>query len=237
MSINIADPMAEAANLGAKLRAALRLDDVDFSDVDPPSVLGFSALDGLVKVNPATLKALLGVSAFIQTLLNDADQATALTTLGAQPINVLLTALAALTTANGKIIKATGLNTVAMMDVIGTVAYLGGVAGALYEEGSYANGTYIRLACNLQICHYLDATGQSTDTVAGPLFQSAAAMTWSFPAPFASAAVFAINSPNAYARWGQKAAPTATAVNFRQLGVSNNATLVPQHCFAIGPWR
>jgi hypothetical protein len=52
--------------------------------------------------------ALGTITAFARTLLDDANQATALTTLGGQPLNARVTAFAGLTTEAGDIIEATG---------------------------------------------------------------------------------------------------------------------------------
>lgn len=54
------------------------------------------------------------ISAFMKTVLDDPDAATVLTTIGAQPLDATLSALANLTTAANEIAYATGVNTFAM---------------------------------------------------------------------------------------------------------------------------
>lgn len=57
------------------------------------------------------------LTAFARTLLDDIDAATARTTLGAQPLDATLTALAALVTAADKLIYATGVDTFTTSDL------------------------------------------------------------------------------------------------------------------------
>lgn len=72
-------------------------------------------------INKATIALGLteaGFSAFIQTLINDADQATALNTLGAQPLDADLTAIAALGYTSGQYLtKKTAANTYSLITV------------------------------------------------------------------------------------------------------------------------
>lgn len=77
----------------------------------------------LSKADNASQQTSLGISAFIQTLLDDADAATALATLGAQPLDADLTAIAALAT------TAFGRGFLPLADAAAARAYIGAGTG------------------------------------------------------------------------------------------------------------
>ncbi|HFX2802447.1 TPA: phage tail protein [Pseudomonas aeruginosa] len=72
-----------------------------------------TAADKLIYATGADTFATATLTAFARTLLDDADAATARTTLGAQPLDATLTALAAVVTAADKLIYSTGVDTFA----------------------------------------------------------------------------------------------------------------------------
>lgn len=76
-----------------------------------------TAANKLIYATGSDAFATTDLSAFIRTLLDDTDAATALATLGAQPLDATLTALAAVTTAANKLIYATGVDTFATSDL------------------------------------------------------------------------------------------------------------------------
>ncbi len=74
--------------------------------------LGSGAVaDGMIYTTAANTAALTTLTSFARTLLDDADATTARTTLGVQPLDATLTALAGLTVAAGDYIEATGADT------------------------------------------------------------------------------------------------------------------------------
>ncbi|MDE9378323.1 DUF2793 domain-containing protein [Pseudomonas aeruginosa] len=73
----------------------------------------------------------------------------------------------------------TGLGAAAVADILGTVSQAGGVpTGAIYEGGSNANGSYVRLADGTQICSSSLLTFTAGSTSVGA--------SWTFPASFVS---------------------------------------------------
>ncbi len=85
----------------------------------PQGVATIVRADGTNVVSDLSAVALAGVtpSAFILTLLDDANAAAALTTLVAQPLDATLTALAGVTVAADKLIYATAADTFATTDL------------------------------------------------------------------------------------------------------------------------
>ncbi|TSB41510.1 hypothetical protein FOT76_03070, partial [Pseudomonas aeruginosa] len=72
-----------------------------------------------------------------------------------------------------------GLGAAAVADILGTVSQAGGVpTGAIYEGGSNANGSYVRLADGTQICSSSLLTFTAGSTSVGA--------SWTFPASFVS---------------------------------------------------
>ncbi|MCA6933559.1 DUF2793 domain-containing protein [Pseudomonas aeruginosa] len=72
-----------------------------------------------------------------------------------------------------------GLGAAAVADILGTVSQAGGVpTGAIYEGGSNANGSYVRLADGTQIC--------SSSLLTFTAEASSVGARWTFPANFVS---------------------------------------------------
>ena len=97
---------------------------------------------------------------------------------GKQPLDGMLTAMAALTSAAGKFLAFSGADAPAVRDINGTVSgSYASPTGALAEYGSNANGYYYRYSNGLQICTH--------DQLLLSFFNSASlTRTWTFPAAF-----------------------------------------------------
>jgi hypothetical protein len=117
------------------------------------------------------------------------DAATALSNLGGQPLDAFLTSIAGLTVAAGGFLRTSAADTAVAQAIVGTVAQSGGTpTGALFEEGSNANGSWVRLPSGLQVCwHQLDTSAAgNTSTATGSLFWQNADTTWTYPIAFAA---------------------------------------------------
>src|SRR5690606_1891290 len=76
-------------------------------------------------------------------LLKDAGVAVS----GLQPLDAMLTALAALTTTSGQFLAFTGVDSPAARDIVGAVGQSGGVpTGSVIDSGSNANGEFVKFA-------------------------------------------------------------------------------------------
>ncbi|EPG6645821.1 phage tail protein [Pseudomonas aeruginosa] len=113
-----------------------------------------TAANQMIYSTGADTFAMTALSAFARTLLDDADAATARATLGAQPLDSTLTALAGLVTAADQLIYSTGADTFATTDLTAFArGLLGdataaearttlGMADVVTSKGSNANGSY-----------------------------------------------------------------------------------------------
>lgn len=120
----------------------------------------------------ATITAALAVHTAAINTINTVDLP------GKQPLDAMLTALAALTSANGKFLAFTGADTPVVRDIKGTVSQTGGVpTGAIMERGTNVNGSYVAFADGTLICHY----GVTTLALTGSVDYST---TWTFPRAF-----------------------------------------------------
>lgn len=160
---------------------------------------------------------------------------------GKQAIDALLTAIAALTTANGKFMAFTGVDTVAVRDIVGTVSDSGGLPnGALFETGSNANGRYVRFADGTQICWASSITTGATPNIAtGSIFMSNT-LFWSYPAQFDSGSpIVPYIQPTVVGWWTQAVHNNSTTqAAYRAFAaVSGSGTTWTAAGFAIGRWK
>lgn len=112
-------------------------------------------------------------------------------------------------------------------NILGTVSYSGGNTGAIIENGSNANGEYIKFADGTMIC---------TST---QLASASAATTWTFPATFASASLIRPTAtPVAtVARFGGIAAVSTTSLDFNVWDTSGSRVAINCRLIAFGTWR
>lgn len=178
------------------------------------------------------------ISAYAATLLDDADAATARTTLNVQTLNSKLTAISGLTVANGKFIRWTSATTCVAQDMVGTVSQSSGVpTGAIIERGSNANGEYVRYADGTQICTYRDATGLDLNTASGSIYRSTSDGTWTFPIAFAAGTYPVVScSPESPSRFAATNGGSNTSATYRYFGPVNNVSVLPCTLMAVGRW-
>jgi hypothetical protein len=112
LTVGTSIPQAKIANLVSDLAAKQPLD----TDLTAIAALTSAADKGIYATGAGTW-ATFDLSAFARTVLDDANAAAALTTLGAQPLDTDLTAIAALSSAADKLPYATGAGTWALTDL------------------------------------------------------------------------------------------------------------------------
>lgn len=115
---------------------------------------------------------------------------------------------------------------IAAASVLGAVAQSGGVpTGALFEAGSNANGSYLRLADGTMICRQVLAASAGAGT------------SWVFPAAFAAAPVVTGSAvASALVSVVLDSAPGATAVVFSARDKTDARGAFPCHLVARGRW-
>jgi hypothetical protein len=102
---------ADAATMQTTLGLVIGT-NVQAFDAGLLSIAGLTtAADKMIYATASDTYAVTDLTSFARTLLDDADAAAARTTLGVQPLDATLTALAGLTVASGDYIEATGADT------------------------------------------------------------------------------------------------------------------------------
>ncbi|WP_373049927.1 DUF2793 domain-containing protein [Thalassovita aquimarina] len=131
-------------------------------------------------------------------------------------------------------------------NLLGGVAQMAGVpTGAVIEQGSNANGHYMRLADGTQICwHEFTETGLAVTTAYGSLYRSGTIAAPTFPAAFASAAGlvtvfrghFATNIDGWLVANGVPSATALTVGSLRAISAISRTEDFRWHYLAIGRW-
>lgn len=156
-----------------------------------------------------------------------------------QPKDAMLTALAALTSANGKFLAFSGADAPVMRDIVGTVSQSSGIpTGAIVERGSNANGSYVRLADGTQICSVVRSLNIGNISAAGNIYRDILAWGggWTFPAAFASVPSVSFSLESSVF-WLSGGATTTTGTGLiTVLGYANFINTTNAHGIAIGRW-
>ncbi len=130
------------------------------------------------------------------------------------------------------------LKSAALADILGTVSQSGGVpTGAIIEQGSNANGNYVKFADGTMICYFRDSTSVTTTTAAGS-FYAGGPTAYTFPVAFVGNPIVAPGG--GYATGGSVAfslirGVSSTLVNVMAYG-PNNAGGCLLGYVAFGRW-
>ncbi|WP_192931589.1 pyocin knob domain-containing protein [Pseudomonas putida] len=124
-------------------------------------------------------------------------------------------------------------------DIVGAVSQSGGVpTGGIIERGSNANGEYVKFADGTMNCTGTVSGSVATSIASGSLYYSAA-LSWSFPAPFAVAPSVSCSPSGASANlWASEVAgsTTTSACAFYIMNTASQTVSVVRRLIAIGRW-
>jgi len=121
-------------------------------------------------------------------------------------------------------------------NILGTVSQSAGVpTGALIEQGSNANGRFVRYGDGTQICWHTLAALPAATTAAGSLFVGTEA-TWTFPVAFSAAPVLSGVVNATTPRWLNVRAGGATTALARVFSPTTDAATLVADVMAVGRW-
>ncbi|MGZ9809197.1 DUF2793 domain-containing protein [Pseudoroseicyclus sp. H15] len=121
-------------------------------------------------------------------------------------------------------------------NVLGTVGLGGGVpTGGLLEQGTNANGAWLRFADGTQICWRSDLSAAAIATADGALYRSAA-VAWTFPQPFAAAPAVTGGQVSAAGVWASASGVTTSGASALLHAAIAIATASDFTMSAIGRW-
>lgn len=156
-----------------------------------------------------------------------------------QPLDGMLTALASLTSANGKFLAFTGADAPAARDIVGVTSQSGGVpTGAIIEKGSGANGEYTKFADGLMICRNNNVGTLAASTAAGALFSGGSALAWTFPQAFVDAPVGSacLVGTADNLRWVTVQNTNTAGLQIQNYRTTSSATAIQMGAMAVGRW-
>jgi len=120
-------------------------------------------------------------------------------------------------------------------NIVGTVSDAGGVpSGAIIEEGSNANGQYVKFADGHQICTH-KVGGLDVNVGFGSLYRTDV-QVWTYPAAFVGAPVVYPNGGNNTSAWGGGANVNSVSANAILVSVAT-LTNTEMLLMAIGRWK
>lgn len=175
-----------------------------------------TAANKLIYATGADTFATTDLTAFARTLLGDASAAEARTTLGAQPLDATLTALAGLATTANKLIYATGSDTFATSD-------LTAFARTLLDDGNAATA---RTTLGLGSAALADAQDTVDDVTADRLMRLGAFGIGAYARPLGTSRLDTVNANGLFFFSGSPDAPFAN--NGVLLHVAGNASNTTQ---------
>ena len=110
---------------------------------------------------------------------------------------------------------------------------------AIVEEGSNANGNWVKFASGTMICQVSAVGSMDVNTATGNLFRASSTVTWTFPVAFVGTVptVSVSMDGTASVRWTQAQGTTLTTSELNMFGATSSATTIAVSAQAIGRWK